>query len=110
MGGERRGGAPEQVVRVRGVRLLDQAREVTGTGTRLILLDPCFDLTFLPSKTGRCSVRVLERPTVTGDVRGQFDDVIWVQVARALVQMYTMNALEQSVNAPIAMPKLRNGQ
>lgn len=78
-------------------------------------IDGTHDATFLPElnvvldcvehKLSRCPVRVVERPDVTnGGPRGQFDDVIWVQVARALVQMYTMNALERSVNAPVVLP------
>jgi len=73
--------------------------------TCLILLDPCMVLVQMANRVKRCPVRIVERPSITGETRGQFDDVIWVQIARALVQMYTMNALEQSVNAPIAMPK-----
>jgi hypothetical protein len=73
--------------------------------TTKVLLDPCVTLVSVPNKIKRCPVRIVERPSITGaGARGQFDDVIWVQVARALVQMYTMNALEQSVHAPIAMP------
>lgn len=54
----------------------------------------------------RCPVRVVERPKLEASAapKGQFDDVIWVQIARALVQMYTMNAIEQSVNAPLQVP------
>lgn len=73
--------------------------------TTMVLLDPCVTLAKVENKVKRCCVRIVERPSVTGETRGQYDDVIWVQVARALVQMYTMNALEQSVNAPIAVPK-----
>lgn len=73
--------------------------------TCLVLLDPCVKLTSVPNRIGRCPVRIVERPNVTGDgPRGQFDDVIWVQVARALVAMYTMNAVDQAVNAPVAIP------
>lgn len=73
----------------------------------LVLLDPCVLLVQARNRVGRCPVRIVERPHITGEggVRGQFDDVIWVQVARALVAMYTMDAIEQSVHAPIAMPK-----
>ena len=81
------------------------ARYYDADGTYMVLLDPNITLVSVENKIGRCPVRIVERPTVTGEVRGQYDDVIWVQIARALVQMYTMNALEQSVNAPIAMPK-----
>ena len=73
-------------------------------GTHMVLLDPSIMLVSAPNRIGRCPVRIVERPTVTGEIRGQYDDVIWVQIARALVQMYTMDALEQSVHAPIAMP------
>lgn len=73
--------------------------------TALLCLDPCVVLVSMKNRLGRPPVRIVERPSITGETRGQFDDVIWVQIARALVQMYTMNALEQSVNAPIAMPK-----
>lgn len=71
----------------------------------LVLLDPCRVLVTVPNRIGRCPVRIVQRPSITGDTRGQYDDVIWVQIARALVQMYTMDALEQSVHAPIAMPR-----
>jgi len=72
----------------------------------IILLDNEMVLYEAPTPLGRCTVHVVERPDLTdGSPRGQFDDVIWVQVARALVQMYTMSALQQSVEAPIAMPK-----
>lgn len=71
-----------------------------------MLLDPHVMLVHVANPTKRCPVRIVERPSlVQGDVRGQFDDVIWVQIARALVQVYTMNALEQSVHAPLAVPK-----
>ena len=73
--------------------------------TVLLLSDPCIILAHVPNPIGRCPVRVVERPSLTGmGPKGQFDDVIWVQIARALVQVYTMNALEQSVNAPIILP------
>lgn len=73
------------------------------------LLDPAICLVEIPNVTAGCPVRIVERPQLEpGRTRGQFDDVIWVQIARALVQVYTMNALEQSVNAPIVVPKDAN--
>ena len=72
----------------------------------LVLLECNLVLHEVPNKVGKCLVRVVERPTIDGaGPRGQFDDVIWVQIARALVQMYTMNAIERSVNAPLILPK-----
>ena len=84
------------------------ARWIDDSGEMLVLLDqPNLVLARAKNPIGRCPVRIVERPKLEGDAgpKGQFDDVIWVQIARALVQMYTMNALEQSVNAPISMPK-----
>lgn len=72
----------------------------------IVLLDPCVVLYRLENKLGKCPVRVVERPQLAPSEgpRGQFDDVIWVQVARGLVSQYTMNALERSVNAPVVVP------
>ncbi|MGZ6788342.1 MAG: hypothetical protein ACXVGN_00045 [Mycobacteriaceae bacterium] len=89
--------APDQMCEV--------ARYYDDEGTQLVLLDPLIVLVSVRNRINRCPVRIVQRPNVTGETRGQFDDVIWVQVARALVAMYTMNALDQSVNAPIAVPK-----
>ena len=96
-----------------GVKIIPDDTEVEvvrwydDDATRLVLLDPSMVLVEMPNKLGRCPVAVVERPRLTASdaARGQFDDVIWVQIARALVQQYTMNALEQSVNAPVTMPK-----
>lgn len=85
--------------------MADVAKYYDDDQTSLVLLDPCVLLVQAKNKIGRCPVRIVERPQVTGEIRGQFDDVIWVQIARALVAMYTMDAIEQSVHAPIAMPK-----
>lgn len=59
-----------------------------------------------PNPIGKCMVKVVERPDLDdGSPRGQYDDVIWVQIARGLIQMYTMSALQQSVEAPMVLPK-----
>lgn len=87
-------------------QMLDVARWYDDEAERLIVLDLNLELTSVPHRIGRCPVRIVERPKLTAGTteHGQFDDVIWVQVARALVSQYTMNALERSVNAPIAVP------
>ena len=58
----------------------------------------------LPQPLGRPLARIVERPRLDAEVRGQFDDVIWVQVARAMMASYTMLAVEKSVNAPLVVP------
>jgi hypothetical protein len=49
-------------------------------------------------------VKVAERPGVTDVPRGQFDDVIWIQLAKNRFSMMAMEAAEQAVEAPIAVP------
>lgn len=72
----------------------------------VILLDPEMVLHSLPNRMGKCMVRVVERPMLDdGTVTGQFDDVIWVQVARGLTQQYTFEALQRAVEAPLAAPR-----
>lgn len=54
---------------------------------------------------GKVSVRVARKPSIDpDDPRGQFDDVIWVQLARARFAMLAMEAAEKSVQAPLALP------
>lgn len=57
-----------------------------------------------PNVLGRPAVRIVGRPSIDGEKRGQFDDVIGVQVARAIIAQYTLSAVQQSVEAPIALP------
>lgn len=49
-------------------------------------------------------VKVAERPGVTDVPRGQFDDVMWIQLAKNRFSMMAMEAAEQAVEAPIAVP------
>lgn len=49
-------------------------------------------------------VAIAQRPGVTDVPRGQYDDVIWIQLARNRFAMMGMEAAEQSVEAPLAVP------
>ncbi len=54
---------------------------------------------------GKLMVRVGRRPHINPDSpRGQFDDVIWVQIARARFAFLQMEAAEKSVQAPLVVP------
>lgn len=57
-----------------------------------------------PNLVGKILAEVAERPTVDGQVRGQFDDVIPVQMAKARFALLQLEAAKKSVNAPIAIP------
>ena len=55
---------------------------------------------------GKLSVVVPRRPGIdVEDPRGQFDDVLWVQIARARFSLLAMEAAEKSVQAPLVVPQ-----
>lgn len=53
---------------------------------------------------GEPMVRVARRTSIDDDMRGQFDDVVWVQLARARFSLLALEAAEKSVQAPLALP------
>lgn len=61
-------------------------------------------LSWAPNLLGVCPVAIAERPGVTEHNRGQYDDVMWIQVARNRFTMMAMQAAEQAVEAPYALP------
>ena len=58
-----------------------------------------------PNVVGECMVRVAMRPSIDGEARGQFDDVLGVQLARARFAVLQVQAAEKSIQAPIAIPQ-----
>lgn len=74
------------------------------------------DVLFLPQRSnlvldkavnemGECMVRVVRRPSIDDQARGQFDDVLAIQVAKARYALLSLEAATKSVQAPIAMPQ-----
>jgi hypothetical protein len=53
---------------------------------------------------GRCPVVVAERKGLDDEVRGQFDDVVWVQLARDKFSALALEAATKAVEAPLAVP------
>jgi hypothetical protein len=73
------------------------------------------DVLFMPQKNnlvleraknmmGECMIRVVMRPSIDDQSRGQFDDVLAIQVAKARYALLSLEAATKSVQAPIAMP------
>jgi hypothetical protein len=54
---------------------------------------------------GRMMVVVARRPSVDGEMRGQFDDVLGIQLLRNRFAMLAMEAAEKSVQSPIVLPQ-----
>jgi len=74
------------------------------------------DLIYLPERKhlvlgktdnvlGKCLARMVSRSSLDGESRGQFDDVLGVQLARARFAILQIQAAEKSVQAPIAIPQ-----
>jgi hypothetical protein len=70
---------------------------------------------FIPSKDnlvlsqasnplGKMMVIVARKPSIDGELRGQFDDVLGIQLLRNRFALLAMEAAEKSVQAPIVLP------
>ena len=57
-----------------------------------------------PNKIGRVPVAIAQRPSLDGEVRGSFDDVLPVYAAKARLALLTLEAVQKSVEAPLALP------
>jgi hypothetical protein len=53
---------------------------------------------------GKMQVIIAKRPSVDGEMRGQFDDVLGIQLLRNRFALLAMEAAEKSVQAPIVVP------
>lgn len=94
--------------------------QIPGGATRLEVVryhDKDVDMLFLPgdggvellstpNPVGRCLAVEVKRPGLSDDdTRGQFDDVIAVQVAKSRFALLALEAAQKSVQAPIALPQ-----
>jgi len=58
----------------------------------------------IPNPLGKCYYVAVQRPGLDEEIRGAYDDVIFVQLARHRIQMLLMEGVEKSVRAPIVVP------
>lgn len=65
--------------------------------TNLVLLET-------ENRLGKCAVAVADKPSFDEQDRGQFDDVIWPYLAQARMAMLGLEATNQTVRAPLAIP------
>jgi len=54
---------------------------------------------------GKMMVVVARKPSVDGELRGQFDDILGIQLLRNRFALLAMEAAEKSVQAPIVLPQ-----
>lgn len=62
-------------------------------------------LTRYGNPISRCPATVIERPVLDSQARGQYDQVIWVQLAQHRLAMLALDAAYNAVMAPLAIPK-----
>ena len=63
-----------------------------------------FVLSQAPNPLGKMMVVIAKRPSPDGELRGQFDDVLGIQLLRNRFALMAMEAAEKSVQAPIVLP------
>lgn len=61
-------------------------------------------LNYAANPLGKMNVFVARRPSLDDEARGQFDDVLYVQLARARFANLAMEAAEKSIQAPMIVP------
>jgi hypothetical protein len=54
---------------------------------------------------GRCPVVIAQRAKFDEQTRGAMDDVMWIQLAKARMALFNMEAVEKAIQAPLAIPK-----
>lgn len=59
----------------------------------------------MPNPLGRVYVSIAKRPGFDQEIRGAFDDAIWVQLAKARMALLGLEATEKSVRAPLVVPR-----
>ena len=84
-------------------------RYIDGTNVTLYLPE-CGNMVLAQYAHGmdRCPVVIALRPGVEQNPRGQFDDVLWVQLAHAVMAALTLEAGHKAVQAPLAVPSDMN--
>lgn len=62
-------------------------------------------LEMMPNPLGKVFVAIAKRPGFDREVRGAFDDAIWVQLAKSRMALLGLEATEKTVRAPLAVPR-----
>jgi len=70
----------------------------------VMLDDKALILDRVENRLSRLPVVVAGRPSLDGEPRGSFDDVLWVFAAKAKLALLSLEATQKAVEAPIALP------
>ena len=105
---------PEFESQLLGRRGYDQ--DMTAQVEMIRYYDAEQNLIYVPSKSnlvlsqarnplGKMNVIVARKPSIDGELRGQFDDILGIQLLRNRFALLAMEAAEKSVQAPIVLPQ-----
>lgn len=59
----------------------------------------------MPNPMGKLTISVAVRPSFDHEIRGAYDDAIWVYLAKSRMAMLGLEATEKAVRAPLAVPR-----
>ena len=60
---------------------------------------------WMPNPMGKLMVSIDVRPSYDSEIRGAYDDVVWVYLAKSRMAMLGMEATEKSVRSPLMLPR-----
>lgn len=75
------------------------------TGSVMFVPQAGVTLAEKPQLGSRLPFEVVEQVSLGSVPRGKFDDALYVQLARAIMAQYTLQAADQSVNSPTILPR-----
>ena len=81
------------------IRYYDKDQSIIYIPTRQNLV-----LSHAKNPLGKMMIVVARKPSIDGELRGQFDDIIGIQLLRNRFALLAMEAAEKSVQAPIVLP------
>ena len=82
------------------IRYYDKDQSIIYIPTRQNLV-----LSHAKNPLGKMMIVVARKPSIDGELRGQFDDVLGIQLLRNRFALLAMEAAEKSVQAPIVLPQ-----
>jgi hypothetical protein len=59
----------------------------------------------MPNPMGKVTISIGVRPGFDKEIRGAFDDAVWVQLAKGRMALLGLEATEKTVRAPLAVPR-----
>jgi len=59
----------------------------------------------MPNPMGKVTISIGTRPGFDREIRGAFDDAVWVQLAKGRMALLGLEATEKAVRAPLAVPR-----